>query len=81
MPHNLVIRKNDEYVWMGMMPGMMGTVMPDVENLMSGMNEVSSMQHTFSPNSFLPFNESVHIVEQLGNNVICSCIDLRFEIV
>lgn len=29
VPHNFVSRKKDEYVWIGMMPGMMGIVIPE----------------------------------------------------
>jgi hypothetical protein len=28
VPHNFTKRRNDEYVWIGIMPGMMGTLMP-----------------------------------------------------
>jgi hypothetical protein len=29
VPHNLINRRNDEYVCIGIMPGMMGTLMPE----------------------------------------------------
>jgi len=29
VPHNFIRRRNDEYVCIGIMPGMMGTLMPE----------------------------------------------------
>jgi hypothetical protein len=34
VPHNFIRRRNDEYVCMGIMPGMMGTLIP--EDIKSG---------------------------------------------
>lgn len=34
VPHSLVKRWNDEYVWIGMIPGMMGTLMPDTYGML-----------------------------------------------
>jgi hypothetical protein len=30
-PHSLIKRKKEEYVWIGMTPGMMGTVIPAIQ--------------------------------------------------
>jgi len=69
----LTRRRNDAKFWIGMTPGMIGTLMPVL------VRSVSWSPLTFPATCPNPFSESVHIVEQLSQDEIRSSITLDLQ--
>lgn len=60
-----------------MIPGITGIVMP-AESL--AYSEAHTMKLTFRPYFFEPFQETIDIIKELGDNEVCTCIDFVFKV-
>ncbi len=71
------MRRNDAYVCMGIIPGMMGTVMPEsAVSLSLGIDA----RRTFGPNSLIPLQKILDVVEQLCDNELCTGVDFLLQV-
>lgn len=79
VPQSLIIRRKDEYVWMGMIPGMIGTLIPvrSKRHIPRGMK---SKPQTFSSYCLRPSYELVDVVEELGHDKIGAGVHLGPQI-
>lgn len=62
---------------MGIMPGITGTVTPSMDEL--DIARKWRWRQTFFLDFLQPLKKSVHVVEELGDNEICPCIDLFLQ--
>ena len=75
-PHNFVTLANEEYVWIGMIPGITGMLIPRKNLVMTGARDLPL---TFCPNLPVPRKKMIYVIEELGDNEISTSIHFDLE--